>query len=90
MKEATTSTEIEAGLLDELVADIRGVIGDDLLGLYLYGSAVTGGFDPGASDIDPSRSPRIKSIRSTWLVSRHERQAAGNFIDRLADEVRAK
>lgn len=39
-------------LLDALVSEVHGVLGDDLVGLYLYGSAVTGGFDPGVSDLD--------------------------------------
>jgi hypothetical protein len=39
-------------LLDALTSAIRGVLGDDLVGLYLYGSAVTGDFEAGASDLD--------------------------------------
>ena len=39
-------------LLDGLTSAIRGVLGDDLVGLYLYGSAVAGGFDVGVSDLD--------------------------------------
>jgi predicted nucleotidyltransferase len=35
-----------------LASNVLGVLGDDLVGLYLYGSAVSGGFDPGVSDID--------------------------------------
>jgi predicted nucleotidyltransferase len=35
-----------------LALDIRGVLGDDLVGLYVYGSSVSGGFDAGVSDID--------------------------------------
>lgn len=38
--------------LDTLVAEIRALLGDDLIGLYLYGSLVSGGFDPEASDLD--------------------------------------
>ena len=41
-----------AELLDELVSDIRDVLADDLVGIYLYGSYVSGGFDPGVSDLD--------------------------------------
>lgn len=81
MNEATTSTEIETGLLDELVADIRGVLGDDLLGLYLYGSAVTGGFDPAVSDIDlvAVTARQIDSIDLVGLEQMHRR-----FVDRHA------
>jgi predicted nucleotidyltransferase len=39
-------------ILDVLVTDLRPVLGGDLIGLYLYGSTVTGGFDPGVSDVD--------------------------------------
>ena len=39
-------------LLEALVSDIRAVLGGDLLGIYLYGSSVSGGFDPGVSDLD--------------------------------------
>jgi hypothetical protein len=35
-----------------LMDDLRDALGDGLLGLYLYGSAVSGGFDQGVSDID--------------------------------------
>jgi predicted nucleotidyltransferase len=37
-----------ASLTDALTA----ALGSDLVGLYAYGSAVSGGFDPGVSDID--------------------------------------
>ena len=40
------------GIVDELASAIRGTLGEDLLGLYLYGSIVAGGFEPDASDID--------------------------------------
>jgi predicted nucleotidyltransferase len=39
-------------LLAELVSGIHGVLGDDLVGVYLYGSYVSGGFDSGVSDLD--------------------------------------
>lgn len=39
-------------LLDELVSDIHAALGDDLVGIYLYGSYISGGFDPGVSDLD--------------------------------------
>jgi hypothetical protein len=37
---------------DGLLAAIRDALGADLIGLYLYGSAVAGGFDEDVSDID--------------------------------------
>ncbi len=39
-------------LLARLTRDIRGVLEDNLIGLYLHGSLVTGDFDGGRSDID--------------------------------------
>jgi predicted nucleotidyltransferase len=39
-------------LLAELVSGIHDVLGADLVGISLYGSYVTRGFDPGVSDLD--------------------------------------
>src|SRR4051812_25330844 len=39
-------------LLDELRSQICGALGNKLVGLYLYGSLVTGDFDHVNSDID--------------------------------------
>jgi hypothetical protein len=39
-------------LLDDLLDRMQQVLGQNLVGLYLYGSLVTGDFDPGISDID--------------------------------------
>lgn len=39
-------------LLAALSSSIHAVLGDDLVGVYLYGSYVSGGFDPGISDLD--------------------------------------
>lgn len=39
-------------VLDLLLAQIQTILGDKLVGLYLYGSLVTGDFDPDVSDID--------------------------------------
>lgn len=49
-------------LLEALVSNIRGVLGDDLVGIYLYGSYVSGGFDPGVSDLD------LVAVTSTEVV----------------------
>jgi hypothetical protein len=43
-----TPTEV----LDALASAIGDVAGDDLVGLYVYGSYVSGGFDPDSSDLD--------------------------------------
>ncbi|HUQ77535.1 MAG TPA: aminoglycoside adenylyltransferase domain-containing protein [Patescibacteria group bacterium] len=39
-------------LLQELTSGIHAVLGDALVGVYVYGSYVSGGFDPGVSDVD--------------------------------------
>jgi len=39
-------------LLDHLTAGIRTALGENLLGLYLWGSYVVGDFDPRISDLD--------------------------------------
>jgi predicted nucleotidyltransferase len=44
-------TETDA-LLEDLVARIHRELGDGLVAVYLYGSYVSGGFDPGVSDLD--------------------------------------
>jgi predicted nucleotidyltransferase len=45
---APTPTEV----LEALASQIRAAIGSDLIGLYVYGSFLSGGFDPDASDLD--------------------------------------
>lgn len=47
----TPSSSLNA-LLDELRSGIQSVLGDRLIGLYLFGSLVFGGFDEDVSDID--------------------------------------
>jgi predicted nucleotidyltransferase len=39
-------------LLEDLVSRIHRELGDGLVAVYLYGSCVSGGFDPGVSDLD--------------------------------------
>jgi len=39
-------------LLCDLLAGLRGVFGDELAGVYLYGSSVAGDFDAKRSDVD--------------------------------------
>ena len=39
-------------MLPELVDDLVATLGGDLVGAYLYGSAVSGDFDPALSDLD--------------------------------------
>lgn len=46
------SEHLAPDFLDDLTAGLRLALREDLVALYLYGSAVAGGFDPGVSDID--------------------------------------
>ena len=39
-------------ILPAVIDDLRSTLGNDLIGVYLYGSAVSGGFDPELSDLD--------------------------------------
>jgi Aminoglycoside adenylyltransferase, C-terminal domain/Nucleotidyltransferase domain len=39
-------------ILPALVDDLRATLGDELVGAYLFGSAISGGFDPAVSDLD--------------------------------------
>src|SRR5947209_8699198 len=49
--EPTTDADIDA-VLSNLSSRIRQTLGNKLVGLYLYGSLVTGDFDRAVSDID--------------------------------------
>lgn len=66
-------------ILDALVSEARSVLGDDLVGLYLYGSAVTGGFDAWVSDIDliAVTSSEVEALDLVGLEAMHAR-----FVDR--------
>lgn len=48
---ATPYPDVNA-VLDRLVPRMREALGDNLLGVYVFGSLVTGDFDPRLSDID--------------------------------------
>ena len=39
-------------LIDDILSQMQGILGENLVGLYLFGSLVTGDFDPETSDID--------------------------------------
>lgn len=51
MDKTTTDTDANA-LIVALVSRLRAALGEHLIGLYLYGSLVTGDYDAGVSDID--------------------------------------
>jgi predicted nucleotidyltransferase len=48
---AAIPSALEA-IVGPLIDDLRSTLGPELVGVYLYGSAVTGGFDPALSDLD--------------------------------------
>ena len=49
--EPTLYPEVNA-ILRLLLAEARAILGDELFGLYLYGSLSSGDFDPASSDVD--------------------------------------
>jgi len=71
-----------AELLEALISGINGVLGDDLIAVWLFGSSVTGGFDPGISDIDlvALTSPTIEAVDLPGLEQMHQR-----LVDRYPD-----
>lgn len=44
--------EAERAYLDELVVRLRGILGEDLVGVYVGGSWALGGYEPPGSDLD--------------------------------------
>ncbi|HEY7341202.1 MAG TPA: aminoglycoside adenylyltransferase domain-containing protein [Ktedonobacterales bacterium] len=76
-------------ILALLLSDIQDVLGDQLVGLYLYGSLSSGDFDPASSDVDflavtrgaiAEDDPTFEQLRAM-----HERIAASGlpFADHL-------
>ena len=59
------------GMLERLLAEVRGILGDNFVGMYLYGSLVTGDFSLQTSDID-------------FLVAMHE-PVEGDVVVRLKE-----
>src|SRR5690349_11444320 len=47
----TRYSDINA-VLQQLLADVRAVLGDQFVGMYLHGSLASGDFEPATSDID--------------------------------------
>lgn len=66
-------------VLQELLAGVRAVLGDGLVGLYLQGSLAGGDFDPDSSDIDVVVVTADELAEDTVAALRdmHERIAAG-------------
>jgi predicted nucleotidyltransferase len=74
-------------LLEDLVSSIHTALGDDLVGIYLYGSYVSGGFDPGISDLDlvAVTSAEVETIDLRRLDGVHQDVIARHpdWVDRL-------
>jgi hypothetical protein len=66
----------ERAYLDELVKALRGVLADDLLGVYAGGSWALGGYEPGRSDLDVAAVVRFplagEAKRAVVGAARHE------------------
>jgi predicted nucleotidyltransferase len=67
-------------ILEELTDDLRQTLGMELVGVSVYGSLVSGGFDPGVSDLDliaitetPPEDLDLRAIEAmhTAFVERH-------------------
>src|SRR2546423_15719060 len=75
------------GILGGLATDIRRVLGPNLIGIYLYGSLVTGDFDRTCSDIDllAVTSSVIEAVEFKRLDQLHQDFEAQNpeWKDRL-------
>ena len=63
--------------LDELVARLRGIAGDRLVGVWLMGSAALGDFDPARSDLDVQAvtSERLPLAEREAIVGALEHEA---------------
>jgi hypothetical protein len=68
--------------IEPLTAALSGALGDDLVALYAYGSAVSGGFDVGVSDIDLlAVTRRAAAALDLGVVDRAHR----SFLERHPD-----
>lgn len=61
--------------LDALVADIRAVVGEGVVGVYLHGSLALGCFNPALSDLD-------LLVVTRRALTPHQRQALGPVLSR--------
>jgi hypothetical protein len=70
---------VPEAILERLVTDVRAVLGADLVGIYLYGSYVSGGFDPRVSDLDlvVVTAPPVEAIDLDGVGRMH-----GEFMSR--------
>jgi streptomycin 3"-adenylyltransferase len=61
---------------DRFVADLQATLGRDLVGAYMYGSAIAGGFEPDTSDLD-------LVVVTARTVDDLSRAALDGLVDRL-------
>ncbi len=68
-------------VLHTLLSGARTILGDEFVGMYLYGSLASGDFDPKSSDVDFSVVTRDEVAAETVsaLEALHERIAAGGL-----------
>ncbi len=72
-----TFADLPTAYLEELVARLRRVAGDRLVGVWLMGSAALGDFDPGRSDLDVQAvtSERLPLAEREAIVAALEHEA---------------
>ncbi|GAP48758.1 nucleotidyltransferase domain-containing protein [Streptomyces azureus] len=74
-------------VLPALLEEVRSALGDELVGVYLYGSAVVGDFDEGVSDIDlvAAVADELDQEALDGLDTAHRRiwSAHPDFLDRI-------
>jgi predicted nucleotidyltransferase len=74
-------------IVGPFIDDLRSTLGPELVGVYLYGSAITGGFDPALSDLDllvvVESDARLLDLRQ--IEALHDRLAGRHpdWADRL-------
>ena len=75
--------------LSELIGRLRATLGERLSGLYLYGSAVCGGYTNGVSDLDllAVTARALEPVDLVVLAALHDRFAADHRVWRDRIEV---
>src|SRR5260370_12734072 len=61
----TSYSEVNT-VLGLLLSEVRALVGEELLGMYLYGSLSLGAFEPGSSDID-FLLPTADALAYGWI-----------------------
>ncbi len=76
----TPHAEVNA-ILHLLLAEVRALLGEELVGMYLFGSLSQGDFDPGSSDIDfvVATAGELPDETLAALAAMHARIAASGL-----------